>query len=58
VGNQLREVWIDIHNGDTHFVIMEHTNRKRKDTRYLDEAEIRKTSKREASKPLILIRAE
>ena len=58
VGNQLREVRIDIHNGDTHFVIMENTNRKRKNTMYLDEAEIRKTSKIEASKPLILIRAE
>ena len=58
VGNRLREVRIDIHNGDTHFVLMDRTNRKQKDTKYLDEAEIKKTSKLEAAKPLILIRTE
>lgn len=56
---QVRIVRVDSLNGDTHFVIVE--SQPSDSTRIvedLDENEIRKTSKIEASKPLILVRSE
>ena len=57
--NRLRVVRVDTRNGDTHFVMLEQNLlEKRRGTRYLDEMEMRRASKREAYKPLALIRAE
>ena len=57
--NRLRVVRVDTRNGDTHFVMLEQDLlEKHKDTKYLDEMEMRRASKQEANKPLILIRAE
>jgi hypothetical protein len=57
--NRLRVVRVDTRNGDTHFVMLEQNLlEKHKGTKYLDEMEMRRASKQEAYKPLILIRAE
>lgn len=57
--NRLRVVRVDTRNGDTHFVMLaENLLDKREGTKYLNELEMKRTSKREADKPLILIRAE
>lgn len=57
--NRLRVVRVDTRNGDTHFVMLaENLLDESEGTQYLNEFEMKRTSKQEASKPLILIRAE
>jgi hypothetical protein len=46
-------------NGEIHLILQESNFvESRKDDVYLDEAEIRVTMKREASKPLLILREE
>ena len=46
-------------NGEIHFILPEYLfDETRETAEYLDETEIRKIMKREASKPLLLLRAE
>jgi len=46
-------------NGEIHFIFPESKFVKtRKDAEYFDEAEIRKLMKKEAAKPLLLLREE
>jgi hypothetical protein len=46
-------------NGEIHLILQESSFvESRKDDVYLDEAEIRVTMKREASKPLLILREE
>ena len=52
-------VRVDSNDGDTHFVFMEYQlSEKNQYTQDYDEIEVKKASKKEASKPLILKRAE
>jgi hypothetical protein len=46
-------------NGETHFILPEYPyGETGKTAEYFDEAEIRRITKKEASKPLLLLRAE
>ena len=52
-------VRVDSDNGDTHYVFLESlSSEKNQNIKDYVEAEFRKASKKEASKPLILNRAE
>jgi len=56
---RLQVIRVESFNGDTHFVILEsQLSEKRENAEDYDEAEVKKASKRDASKPLILARAE
>jgi hypothetical protein len=56
---RLQVIRVDSLNGDTHFVILESQfSEKRENAEDYNEAEVKKASKRDASKPLILARAE
>ncbi len=55
----LRVVRIDSNDGDTHYVFLDlHPSEKDLHAQDYDEIEAKKASKQEASKPLILKRAE
>ena len=55
----LHVVRVDSDDGDTHYVFLDlQTSEKNLHTLDYDEIEIKKASKQEASKPLILKRAE
>jgi hypothetical protein len=55
----LHIVRVDSDDGDTHFVFIDlKPSEKTNSTKDYDEAEAKKTSKREATKPLILKRTE
>ncbi|MGD0203422.1 MAG: hypothetical protein ABSC20_05900 [Candidatus Bathyarchaeia archaeon] len=55
----LRVVRVNCNDGDTHFVFMEYQlSEKNQYTQDYDEIEVKKASKKEASKPLILNRSE
>ena len=55
----VRVVRVDSQNGDTHFVLLEsQLSNDRETAEDLDEGEIKKTSKKDAFKPLILVRSE
>jgi hypothetical protein len=52
-------VRVDSRSGDTHFVLLEsQPSEKRNDVQDFDEVEMKKLSKEEAMKPLILVRNE
>ena len=54
---RLQVIRVDSLNGDTHFVILEsQLSEKHDNAEDYDEVEVRKASKRDASKPLILAR--
>jgi len=56
---QIRVVRVDALNGDTHFVLLESQLSDNYETAEdLDEVEIKKASKKDASKPLVLVRSE
>lgn len=56
---RLQVVRVESLNGDTHFVLLDSTlSEKRENAEDYDEVEVKKVSKRDASKPLILARAE
>ncbi len=56
---QIRVVRVDSQNGDTHFVLLEsQLSNDREAAEDLDESEIKKASKRDAFKPLVLVRSE
>jgi hypothetical protein len=56
---QLRVVRVDSNDGDTHFVFLDpRLSEKYQYVEDYDESEVKKASKKEASKPLILNRAE
>ena len=55
----VRVVRVDSLNGDTHFVLLESQLSDNHGTAEdLDEGEIKKASKKDASKPLVLVRSE
>ena len=56
---QVRVVRVDSLNGDTHFVLLESQLPDSGEiAEELDEVEIKRTSKQDASKPLVLVRSE
>jgi arginine repressor len=55
----LQVVRVNSNDGDTHYVFLDtQSSKKNLHAQDYDEIEIKKVSKQEASKPLILIRAE
>jgi hypothetical protein len=55
----IRVVRVGSPNGDTHFVLLESQLSESGETAEdLDEGEIREASKKDASKPLVLVRSE
>ena len=54
----LHIVRVDSNDGDTHFVFLEYQLSENKNAQDYDEIEAKRASKKEASKPLILNRAE
>jgi hypothetical protein len=56
---RLQVIRVDSLDGDTHFVLLETAlSEKREGGEDYDEAEVKKASKMDASKPLILVRAD
>ena len=56
---RLQVVRVDLLDGDTHFVFLESKySKKHENAEDYDETEVKKESKRDASKPLTLFRAD
>ena len=55
---KLRVVRTQSSNGEIHLILQESNFESGKDDVYLDEAEMRITMKKEASKPLLILREE
>ena len=59
ITKKLRVVRTQSSNGEIHLILQESNfDESRKDDVYLDEAEMRITMKKEASKPLLILREE
>jgi hypothetical protein len=57
--NNLRMVCVQIVNGEKHYIVQSFQGNENPDKSIdLDEAEVRRTMKKEAAKPLLLLRAE
>ena len=56
---RLQVVKVDLFDGDTHFVLLDSKySKKHENAEDYDEIEVKKESKRDASKPLTLFRAD
>jgi len=56
---RLQVVKVDLLDGETHFVLLESKHsKKHENAEDYDEIEVKKESKRDASKPLTLFRAD
>jgi hypothetical protein len=55
---RLQVVRVDSQDGDSHFILLDYSlSKENKYTKDYDEANVKKASKKEASKPLILDRS-